>query len=110
MDTKKQQTQFAVDFSHSRRVTLKPVPVGAVRLGGDFWGPRVRRNVEVTLPSQCALLESTGRLDNFRRVFGASDAPYTGLFFNDSDLYKWIEAASWAQIGGRIPALDEVLN
>lgn len=110
MDLKKQQTQFAVDFSHSRRVALKPAPVGAVTLGGEFWGARMRRNSDVTLPSQYALLESTGRLNNFRRVFGASDAAYSGLFFNDSDLYKWIEAASWAQIGGRIPALDALIE
>lgn len=110
MDSKQQQTQFAVDFSHSRRVALRPVPVGAVELGGDFWGERLRRIAEVTLPSQYALLESTGRLDNFRRVFGASDAPYTGLFFNDSDIYKWIEAASWIQIRGRMPALDALID
>ena len=113
MDLKKQQSQFAVDFSHSRHVALKPAPVGAVRLGGDFWGPRLQRIAEVTLPSQFALLESTGRLDNFRRVFGARDAsvvPYTGLFFNDSDLYKWLEAASWAQINGRIAALDALVE
>src|SRR5262249_59013326 len=65
----------------------------------------LQRNREVSLPSQHALLESTGRLDNFRRVAGSSDAPYTGLFFNDSDIYKWLEAAAWAQVAGPVPEI-----
>ncbi|HYO29420.1 MAG TPA: beta-L-arabinofuranosidase domain-containing protein, partial [Thermomicrobiales bacterium] len=40
-------------------------------------------------------IEATGRLANFRRAAGELDDPYQGRYFNDSDLYKWIEAASW---------------
>ena len=110
MDSKSSSARYAVDFSHSPAAVLKPVPVAAVTLAGDFWGPRMRRNVEVTLPSQYALLESTGRLNNFRRVVGQCDAPYSGIFFNDSDVYKWIEAASWAQVKGPIPALQACID
>lgn len=110
MNSENSTTKYAVDFSHSRHVTLKPVPVGSVTLAGEFWGPRIRRNVEVTLPSQYELLESTGRLNNFRRVTGECKAPYAGIFFNDSDVYKWIEAASWAQVQGCIPHLQKCID
>ena len=110
METKSSTAKYAVDLSRSAAALLKPVPVSAVSLSGSFWGPRLQRNVEVTLPSQYALLESTGRLNNFRRVAGQCDAPFSGVFFNDSDVYKWIEAASWAQIHGPIPALSRCID
>ncbi|GGP21089.1 glycoside hydrolase family 127 protein [Silvimonas iriomotensis] len=100
-------SKYAVDFSRSCHVQLRPVPVGAVTLGGDFWQPRMARNVAVTLPSQYALLESTGRLNNFRRLTGECTDPYAGIFFNDSDVYKWLEAAAWAQVHGPVPELEK---
>ena len=72
------------------------MPVSAVRLSDQFWAPRLRLNREVTLPTQYRLLEETGRLENFRRVAGKSQAPFQGFFFNDSDVYKWLEAVAWA--------------
>jgi DUF1680 family protein len=57
--------------------------------------PRLRINRDVTLPAQHRYLEETGRLDNFRRAAGGLDVPFAGIYFNDSDVYKWLEAASW---------------
>ena len=72
------------------------MPVSAVRLTDQFWAPRLRLNREVTLPTQYRLLEETGRLDNFRRAAGKIQVPFRGFFFNDSDVYKWLEAVAWA--------------
>jgi hypothetical protein len=88
-----------VDTRQSPHAAHRPVPVDAVTLADDIWAPRIRRNRERTIPAQFAHLQETGRFDNFRRVAGASDAPYTGREFNDSDVYKWLEAASWALVG-----------
>jgi DUF1680 family protein len=88
----------------------------AVALSDSFWAPRLRLNREVTLPAQYRLLEETGRLDNFRRAAGKRQGSFQGLFFNDSDVYKWLEAVAWtlavepdtelAQMADR--AIDEV--
>ena len=86
MATPTESARYVVDVSHSPAVVLQPVPVPAVTLSGEFWAPRLARNIEVTLPSQYALLESTGRLNNFRRVAGQCDEPYQGLLFNDTDI------------------------
>ena len=72
-------------------------PAGAHR-GGAAWSrvlARLARPVyDVTLPTQHAQCEVTGRLDNIRRVSGRSDAPFRGRYYDESDVYKWLEAAS----------------
>ncbi|HEX5700361.1 MAG TPA: beta-L-arabinofuranosidase domain-containing protein, partial [Rubrobacter sp.] len=83
-----------VDTSRSPHVCLRPLPLDAVKLADDFWEPRRRINREVTLPSQYRHLEDTGRLDNFRRASGKIGGEYQGIYFNDSDVYKWLEAAA----------------
>lgn len=84
-----------VDTSKSPHAKLKPVPVGAVRLTDGFWEPRRKINREVTIPSQYRQCEETGRIDNFRRASGRKKGDFQGIFFNDSDVYKWLEAAAW---------------
>jgi len=52
-------------------------------------------NGTVSLPSQYRLLWDTGRIDNFLRAAGKKECDFQGIYFNDSDVYKWLEAASW---------------
>lgn len=47
----------------------------------------------MTIPSQYARLEETGRLENFRRVARGERGTHVGFVFDDSDVYKWLEAA-----------------
>ncbi|MEM2822812.1 MAG: glycoside hydrolase family 127 protein [Thermofilaceae archaeon] len=88
--------QLVIDTSKSPYAKLEPVPLGRVRLMDGFWAPRLRKLIDATLPSQYELLEETGRIDNFRRAAGKIKGPFRGLVFNDSDVYKWVEAAQWA--------------
>ncbi|CAM2152708.1 Glycoside hydrolase family 127 protein [Pararobbsia alpina] len=99
-----------VEFASTAYARIKPVAVTAVELRGDFWGRRFDINRKETLPTQWDHLESTNRLNNFRRVFGEYDGPYEGLFFNDSDLYKWLEAASWLIARGPDAELEKRID
>jgi DUF1680 family protein len=85
-----------VDTSRSPFARLRPVPLDAVEIADAFWEPRQRRNREATLPSQYQLLWETGRVDNLLRAAGKRDGEFQGRVFNDSDIYKWLEAASWS--------------
>jgi DUF1680 family protein len=86
------------------------VPLDAVDLADDFWEPRRRINREVTLPSQYGHLEDTGRLDNFRRASGKIGGAYQGIYFNDSDVYKWLEAAAWTLAEGSDSELERMVD
>ena len=99
-----------IDLSKSPCVTLRPVPSAAVQLQDTFWQPRLTINREVTLPGQLRHCEETGRLDNFRRAAGNKQLDFQGLYFNDSDVYKWAEAAAWSLATHPDPSLDAALN
>lgn len=79
----------------SPAVVFRPLALEQVHIDG-YLGKYLKRAVEVTIPSQYELLESTGRIDNFRRASGKIDKDFQGYFFNDSDVYKWVEGCSYA--------------
>ena len=83
-------------LDHSLNARLHPVPIQAVHLGDGFWSARRKVTTERSLPTLLELLEEHGVVDNFRRLSDRPDLPRKGPLYTDSDLYKWIEAASWA--------------
>ena len=105
-----QRPSVVVDTSRSPHAHLKPLPLIDVRLLDGLWEPRRRVNRKVTLPSQYDLLENTGRLDNFRRAAGKIDGDFQGIYFNDSDVYKWLEAASWSLASDPDSELEKLVD
>lgn len=76
----------------------RPIPLAQVRIRDPFWSERLRVLSEVTIPTQyLQIAEHTPRLSNFLRAAGVEEGPHEGYCYNDSDVYKWIEAASYAQ-------------
>ncbi|NLH75691.1 MAG: glycoside hydrolase family 127 protein [Acidobacteria bacterium] len=78
-----------------------PVPFTDVHLTDAFWAPRLETNRTVTIPHIFKESEDTGRVKNFdvaaAALGGATDGKYCSRFpFDDSDVYKIIEAASYA--------------
>jgi len=78
-----------------------PVPFTDVHLTDAFWAPRLEINRTVTIPHIFKESEQTGRVKNFdlaaAALDGATDGTYCSRFpFDDSDVYKIIEAASYA--------------
>ena len=76
---------------------IHPVPFTRVKLMDDFWAPRIKTNHEVTIPISIQKSRETGRIQNF--VVAARLAP--GSFcskypFDDSDVFKIIEGASYS--------------
>ncbi|MFD7512096.1 glycoside hydrolase family 127 protein [Streptomyces sp. NPDC059853] len=71
-------------------------PATEARITGGFWAARRHTNAAVSIPQGPHQLESAGNLGNLRAAAGAADTEFTGDFpFQDSDVHKWLEAASW---------------
>ncbi|HEY1730326.1 MAG TPA: beta-L-arabinofuranosidase domain-containing protein [Terriglobales bacterium] len=84
---------------------LHSVPVQAVTIDSGFWSKRRQTNVESSIPSMRTELLEHGRMDNFLRLEGKSDAPQRGPVYSDSDIYKWTEAAAFALQSAPLPGL-----
>lgn len=74
---------------------LSAVPFTAVKLEDEFWAPRIRTTIEKTIPACFDQCEQTGRIANWEKA-AKKEGKYEGYFFNDSDVYKVIEAAAYA--------------
>ena len=73
---------------------IKPVNYWQVKVDDDFWAPRMEINRKITIPYLFRMNEETGRVDNFRMAAGLKTGKHSGKRYNDSDVYKAIEAAS----------------
>src|SRR5579859_4583084 len=88
--------QGVENLSKSPYAKLRNVPVRAVTIQSGLWAWRREINVSKSIPSMHKLLEANGRMNNFRRLTGASNDPQRGPVYSDSDVYKWTEAAGFA--------------
>ncbi|HNY13967.1 MAG TPA: glycoside hydrolase family 127 protein [Bacteroidales bacterium] len=76
---------------------IKPVPFTEVKLTDDFWAPRIKKNATVTIPIAFSYCESTGRVRNFEIAGGLDTGRFVGSYpFDDSDVFKIIEGASYS--------------
>jgi hypothetical protein len=75
---------------------IQPVDFAAVKLEDEFWAPRLEVNRTVTIPYLFRMNEESGRTDNFRIAAGLKSGKHTGKRYNDSDVYKAMEAAAYS--------------
>jgi len=89
---------------------ITPVPFTQVKVADGFWLPRIETNRAVTLPFLFKKNEETGRLDNFAIAGGLMQGKYRGERYNDTDVYKPIEGASYSLMVHPDPELDRALD
>jgi hypothetical protein len=90
---------------------IRSVPFTSVRLTDRFWAPRVETNRKVTIPFGFRKSEEEGRLRDFERAAGKRPGAFEGKMpFNDTDVYKLIEGASYSLQTDPDPQLDRFLD
>ena len=81
--------------SHGYPIT--PVPFTKVKVTDSFWGQRLKASRDVTIPLAFSKCEETGRYTNFEKAANPSDSyEVKGYSFDDTDVYKTIEGASYS--------------
>jgi DUF1680 family protein len=76
---------------------ISPVPFTEIQLTDSFWSKRVSTNRTITIPFGFQKCEEEGRIRNFARAGGLLDGEYEGFMpFDDTDVYKIIEGASYS--------------
>jgi DUF1680 family protein len=90
---------------------IQPVPFTSVKLTDDFWAPRIKKNATVTIPIAFSYCESTGRVKNFEIAGGLDTGKFQTIYpFDDSDVFKIIEGASYSLQTYPDPELDSYLD
>lgn len=88
-----------------------PVPFTQVQVTDTFWLPRMETNRQVTIPHAFEKCEENGRMDNFAIAGGLKEGEHRGSYpFDDTDVYKILEGASYALMLLPDPELDKYLD
>jgi DUF1680 family protein len=89
---------------------ISPVQFTDVKLMDNFWLPRIITNTEVTIPIAFRHCENTDRINNFAVAGGLVKGEHVGKRYNDSDVFKIMEGASFSLSESYDPSLDLYLD
>ena len=97
-----------VDTSKSPYACLKTLKFKRVSLNEGFWTKKSTINRKRSLRFGFEMLEKAGNFDNLRIAAGLIKGNYRGYVFQDSDIYKWLEAVAWEM--GQEPDQESVCH
>jgi DUF1680 family protein len=97
-------------FAQNKDYPIQPVPFTSVKLTDHFWTSRIETNRTVTIPASFARCESTGRVKNFEMAAEHKGKFCTVYPFDDTDIYKTIEGASYSLAEHPDPKLSAYLD
>lgn len=86
--------------------TVTPVDFSQVKIQDEFWSPRLDKHKSTTLKVCIDQIENkTGRIRNFENA-AKSEGEHSGIFFDDSDVYKALEGMAYSLINHPDPELE----
>jgi DUF1680 family protein len=88
---------------------IQPVPFTSVAIQDNFWLPKIKINHDVTIPH--GFEQSANRILNFQIAAGIKTGKFASDFpFDDSDIYKMIEGASYSLHYFPDPELEKYID
>ncbi|RLD65455.1 MAG: glycoside hydrolase family 127 protein [Bacteroidetes bacterium] len=94
----------------STKGSVKSVAFTKVKFTDNFWLPRLDTNRTVSIPYDFNKCEETNRIDNFAIAGGLQQGCFVGIRYNDSDVFKVIEGASYSLNIYPDPELEKYLD
>ena len=94
----------APDATPTKMIT--PVKFAQVSIDDSFWSPRLEKHKNVTLGVCIDQIENqTGRIRNFENCV-TWEGGHSGIFFDDSDVYKALEGMAYSLKNNPDPVLE----
>ncbi len=90
------EEKITAEKKRSGDYPIQPVPFTAVKITDSFWRARLETNRRVTIPDILRKCEETGRIANLEKAAGRKKGAFEGKRYNDSDVYKIMEAAAYS--------------
>jgi len=87
---------------------MKSVKFSQVEIEDNFWKPRIYTVSKVTIPVCINQTEvKTARIRNFEKVAAKKGEKHEGIYYDDSDVYKALEAIAYSLKNHPDPALEK---
>ena len=91
---------------HPASQAVTPVGFADVTIEDAFWSPRLQSHKDVTLQVCIDQIENqTGRIRNFENA-ARGEGTHSGIFFDDSDVYKALEGMAYSLQNHPDPELE----
>ncbi|MFS0731327.1 beta-L-arabinofuranosidase domain-containing protein [Curtobacterium sp. 1P10AnD] len=87
--------------------SLRPLPLGDLRLTGGYWADWQQRNADTVIAHCETWMERIGWIGNFDAAATGEPFEHAGIEFVDSEVYKLLEAMAWQLGMSADPALEE---
>jgi len=85
---------------------ITPVNFSDVTVTDSFWAPRLKNHKDVTVKVCIDQIENqTGRIRNFENA-AAREGQHSGIYFDDSDVYKALEGMAYSLQNNPDPVLE----
>ena len=85
---------------------MHQVDFSKVHIDDAFWNPRLENNALQTIPVCIDQIENrTGRIRNFENA-ASGEGGHSGIFFDDSDVYKAVEGFAYSLVNHPDTALE----
>lgn len=96
---------------------VAPVALDHIRIGDPFWKPYMELVRNHVIPYQWEALndrienaEPSHCIRNFRIAAGLEEGDFQGYCFQDSDVYKWLEAVAYSLMWHADPELEKTAD
>lgn len=94
-------------WGYAQNVKIEPVNFSKVIVNDPFWKPKMDLVATKTLEACIYQTEQkTGRIRNFEKVARKKGEAHEGVFYDDSDVFKAIEAMAYAIKTNKNPSLE----
>lgn len=95
-------------FSQKKLQQFEPVNFSQVNITDNFWKPKMDKVATVTLPACIYQTEvKTPRIRNFEKVARKKGEKHEGIFYDDSDVFKALEAMAYSLKYHPDPAMEK---
>ncbi|HYE54912.1 MAG TPA: beta-L-arabinofuranosidase domain-containing protein [Chitinophagaceae bacterium] len=86
-----------ISVSLSAQLKFEPVNFAQVNITDNFWRPKQEKVATATIPACVYQTEvKTPRIRNFEKVARRSGEKHEGIYYDDSDVYKALEAIAYS--------------
>ena len=99
--------QSTIVLSQSGLEKIEFVNFSKVNITDDFWKPKIDKVATVTIPVCIDQTEvKTPRIRNFEKVARKKGEKHEGIFYDDSDVFKALEAMAYSLKTHPNPAVE----